>query len=170
MKLLKITVVIILVASVTSCAPLNPVARKDRSAPGRNSELAYQPYSHLSRKSPDELLRLLKIDSVRTDSVAIRFSENEMKVTFRDSRRKTPETHTFKGKMRKHDFQVFHNRKNIVFPPVYWLTNIDRLRFSISPDSSLVVTEYHNHSGMILLMSGGTSWENQHVYSKIKRR
>ncbi|NMH27552.1 hypothetical protein [Flavobacterium silvaticum] len=164
MKLVQTCIIALTLASMYSCAPLNPVARKDLSAP-INNKACYRPYSELSQKCPDDFLHILKIDSVHVDSVCVVFSQSEMIVSYRDINTNQFRTQTYKGKMRKKDFQVFFRRDHTGIPPFFWVREVDRYRFSISPDKSLVVTEMHDHTAMILLMAGGSGYRNQNIFS-----
>ena len=70
----------------------------------------------------------------------------------------------FKGKSKKHYYEIYLEKKRIPFPPIYSISKINRIRLSISDEGLLVVNMYRNHSGMILLMAAGSSSKNQYRF------
>ena len=74
----------------------------------------------------------------------------------------------FKGSFKKNYFEIYLDKKNVFLPPVYCKTNINRIRLTVLNDSTLVVDQYINRSGMVVLFAAGTSHRSQYSYNKSK--
>ena len=116
-----------------------------------------------------DFLRLFALDQ-NVSNVIIEFDTNKsIRLSFDHTDFKERQFKVFEGKFKRKFFEVFLEKKRIVFPPIYWISQIKRLRISISKDSTLVVEHYWDHSGMILFMGAGSSSKTYHQYALIEK-
>lgn len=113
------------------------------------------------------ILELLKIqDSIKIDTVKLEIQKDgQLKIEY-EHPLEGKKSHYYKGKFKRRYYQVFLQRDQIVFPPIYWITHIERLRFSISKDNLLVINKYSEHTGMVLFMGGGYGDKVQFCFKK----
>ena len=74
------------------------------------------------------------------------------------------EVEVFKGKFKKHYFEVFFDRKRIILSPIYCKSNINRLRIGLAQNKDLVINQHYDYSGMFLLFAAGNSDNKQYVF------
>lgn len=80
------------------------------------------------------------------------------------------EVRAFKGKFKKKCFKVFLEKKRVTLPPIYWVTNVNRLKLGLDKKGRLIVDRHYEHSGMILLMAAGSSSEHQYSFNPTKNQ
>lgn len=80
------------------------------------------------------------------------------------------ETRAFKGKFKKKSFKVFLEKKRVTLPPVYWVTNVNRLHLGLDKKGTLIINKHYDHSGMILLLAGGSSFDHQYSFNPSKKQ
>ncbi|MEC4003062.1 hypothetical protein OX283_000190 [Flavobacterium sp. SUN052] len=73
---------------------------------------------------------------------------------------------TFEGKFKRKFFQFYLDYDTNLYPPIFITTHKNRVRLSINQDSSLVVNNYYDNSGMLLIMGAGTSWNSKYIFNK----
>lgn len=74
------------------------------------------------------------------------------------------EIEVFKGKFKKNYFEVYLDKKRIFFPPIYYKSNINRLRIGLTQNNELVINQHYDYSGMFMLFAAGHSDNNQYVF------
>jgi len=94
-------------------------------------------------------------------------SSGDFRITYKNPYLKGDQFQAFKGKFKKKFFEIYLEKKRVVAPPIYWVTQINRLRIAIEKDSTLVVERHYDHSGMILFMGAGSTFTSVQRYSKI---
>lgn len=153
-----------------SCSPAQSVSRSNLDVPTRQLNATYENVSHSKDSMQDavKLTTLFGLDpNIDADSVNVYFDNGKLRLAFKDQfGRKT--SMSFQGKFRRKDYQYFLQRKNIVFPPIYWMTNVDRVRVSVAKDSTLIVEDFSDHSGMVLLFGAGYSARIQYKFKYVK--
>lgn len=92
-------------------------------------------------------------------------SKSELEIEYKNILGGT-EKRFFKGKFRRKYFEIYLEKKRIPFAPIYSITSINRLRVAIDNQNNLVINHYENHSGMILLMAGGSSIKEQFIFKQ----
>jgi hypothetical protein len=110
---------------------------------------------------------LFKIPNTDADffTIAIEEESGELLLKYTDkSGRKNMQR--FAGRLDKNMryYEVYLNRKNIQFPPVYAVRNIDRLRIGLLADGSLIIDNKYAHDGMILLFAAGSSGRTKYFF------
>lgn len=73
---------------------------------------------------------------------------------------------TFEGKFRRKYFQFHLIYETSLYPPILLLFQENRVRLSIDKDSNLVINNYHDNSGMVLIMGAGNSWNSEYTFNK----
>lgn len=163
----NILTLLILSLILTSCNTTKEIRQRNLSSLDRKFSAIFVNQSTKKEKSKNQItiLELLKIDeSVKIDSVKLEIqADGQLKIEY-EHKLKGRKIHFYKGKFKKHYYQVFFQRDQIILPPIYWVTHIERLRFGISKDNLLIINEYTEHSGMILLFSGGSGSNSQYSF------
>ena len=112
-----------------------------------------------------EFLKLFGINHSATE-VTMKFDvSGELRISYKDPQLKDLQQKVFKGKFKKKYFEIYFEKKRVVFPPIYWVVQIDRLRLAVGKDATLIAQKYYDHSGMILLMGAGSSYTSYNRYS-----
>jgi hypothetical protein len=73
----------------------------------------------------------------------------------------------FKGKLKENFFEIYLRNKRIYIPIIYMVEDIDRLRIGIDKKSDLLIHHWEEGWGMILILSGGSS-PDENSYSTAK--
>jgi hypothetical protein len=123
------------------------------------------------RQPENELMRLNEVNpNLINDSIKIVIQENgDLKINYINENGKL-DSKSFKGKMRKRDYKLFLQKERIFILPIIWWTNVDRLKISLTKDATLVVKKYANHSGMMLFMAAGYSYDAQYLFKTINTK
>jgi hypothetical protein len=74
------------------------------------------------------------------------------------------EVAAFNGKFKKHYFEVYLDKKRIFFPPIYYKSNVNRLRIGLTKNQELVINQQYDYSGMFLFFAAGNSDKKQYVF------
>lgn len=112
-----------------------------------------------------DFLELFGISHKATD-VKISFDDSgDLRIVYNNPDFKKPQQQVFKGKLKKKYFEIYFEKKNVFFPPVYCKTKIDRLRIAIAKDSTLFTQRFYESSGMFLLMAAGTSYNSYNRFA-----
>lgn len=161
--------IIILGLVLTSCKTSKNIRYKNLSSLDRNFSASFEnsAIKKDSFKSQTSILQLLKIATTDTISdVHLALQNNgELKVDYVNNNGERKSI-VLKGKFKKHYYQVFFQRNQIIIPPIYWVTHIERIRLSTSKDNTLVINTYSEHTAMIMMFAGGSSWKAQHRFNK----
>ncbi len=172
MKMKSSLPIIITLIVITSCNSVKEIKQKNLSSIDKNFS---ESFTNLSIKKDSStrqvtILELLQInENQNIDDFKLIIQKNEdLKIEYKNILG-VKNSQVFKGKFKKRYYQVFLQRDQIFFPPIYWIKDIERLRFSISKDSMLVINKYSDHSGMILLFGAGSSWKEQYCFKNLKK-
>lgn len=105
-------------------------------------------------------------DLTEADSIIeINSQKNILIVAFMDELGKK-HYKTFEGKFRRKFFQFHLEYETNLYPPILLTFQENRVRLSIDKDSNLVVNNYRDNSGMILIMGAGNSWNSKYSFNK----
>ncbi len=161
--------ILILGLLLTSCKTSKNISYHNLSSLDPNFSASYEnrAIKEGSFKSQTSLLQLLKIEATDTISeVKLAIQNNgELQIDY-DNHKGKQKSIVLKGKFKKHYYQIFFERNQIILPPFYWVTHIERIRLSISKDNLLVINNYSEHTGMIMMFAGGSSSKTQHLFKK----
>ena len=118
-----------------------------------NVEIQNQP-TNINRV---DFLELFGISHSATD-VRLSFDESgDLRIIYNDLDFKKPQQKVFEGKLKKKYFEIYFEKKRVVFPPIYWVVKVHRLRLGVAKDSTLITENFYDRSGMILMMAAGSS-------------
>lgn len=109
-------------------------------------------------------LGLFELNQIANE-VTIGFIDSlNLKITYVDPNLEGVQQKIFKGKFKNKYFEVYLEKKRIVFPPIYWVVQIERLRLALKTDATIVAERYYDHSGMILFFGAGSSFRSYYKY------
>lgn len=150
---------------LVSCVTNKTVSKRDLV--NVNSSLN-KAFSNTASSHPDvTLTNLFEMNGMTNKQVTVSFDkEGDIKISYKDML-EGERFKCFKGKFKKRYYEIYLEKKRIPFPPIYWLTQVNRLRISLDKENNLLVDKYFNHSGMILMMSAGTSSKDQFIFKPI---
>lgn len=114
-----------------------------------------------------DFLELFGINHTATDVKVSFDNSGDLRIIYNDSNFQNPQQKVFKGKFKKKYFEIYFEKKRVVFPPIYWVINVHRLRLAVGKDSTLIAEKHYNHSGMILMLGAGSSYTSYNRYSLI---
>ncbi|MFZ4704393.1 MAG: hypothetical protein ACOYMF_00155 [Bacteroidales bacterium] len=116
-------------------------------------------------KSEFDILELLDINDVKTDSVNLEFTENgSLMITYKDSL--LVKVKTFRGKFKRGYYQIYHRRERIIIPIIFSHVDVRRIRLCKSEDKVLVIDYYEYVGGNFLVFAGGGPWRRQYFFRK----
>ncbi|MBD3583299.1 putative periplasmic lipoprotein [Flavobacterium selenitireducens] len=163
--------VLCLVAMLTLAACASSKAKeKSRQALPKTAKLTFENYSiKKDNASPQTTLTgLFGILESTVDRVTVRFDEaNKLHIDYKDKIGR-PSSYGYAGKFRKRSYDYHKHNSHKGIPPFYWVTHVERLRFRLEADSTLVVQHYYNRTGMILMMAGGGSDKQEYRFKCTK--
>lgn len=166
----RMSILILTTMIISSCSSTR-FKNKDLNAISANFSMRIVNQSIVtdSLKTEPTLSSLFQIqESIKNDSLFLEIYQNDsLRVTYKNILG-GKEVRVFKGKFKKHYYQVFTERKQIIFPPIYWTSHINRLRFSVSKDSLLIVNNYVDSGGMIMFIGNGYTYNSQYCFKIIK--
>lgn len=156
---------IIIVFSLFSCKSYKEIKDKDLVVFSSNTLGEFHSLSNKKTKtdyqiSIQELFglknsdKIVKVIITKTDAIEIQYKNvlggNEVAA--------------FKGKFKKHYFEVYLDKKRVFFPPIYCKTRINRLRIGLTQSKELVINQHYDYSGMFLFFAAGNSDIKQYVF------
>lgn len=156
---------IILVFSLFSCKSYKEIKDKDLVVSSSKSLGEFHAMSNLKTKtdyqiSVQELFGLKNTDSI----IKVVFSKKDaIEIQYKNVLGGN-EVAAFKGKFKKHYFEVFLDKKRVFFPPIYCKTRINRLRIGLTKNQELVINQHYDYSGMFLFFAAGNSDKKQYVF------
>ncbi len=169
---IKYSIVLILSVLISSCTSSKDIKTHTLAPLDKRFSHSFTNISIKKESSNNKtsILQLLGIpETAVIDTVKLEIQENgQLKIEY-DNPLEGKKVHFFKGKFKKHYYQVFLQRNQVIVPPIYWVTHIERLRFSISKDNLLVINEYREHSGLILFMGGGSGSKLQYCFKNVEK-
>jgi hypothetical protein len=159
--------------SLTSCATQKGIPKKELLGLDKKFSESFgnKLVNAVSGEVESKLSTLLKIksDTLHDASIKMEVQENgDLKINYTNENGEK-DSKIFKGKLRKRDYKLFLIKKRVFILPIIWWTNVERLKISLTKDSTLVVKKYSNYSGMIL-MGAGNSWKEECYFKNIKTK
>ncbi len=157
--------VIIILLSLVSCKSYKEIKDKELVIPSAKSLGEFHAISNGKKDKEYEvsiqgLFNIRNLDSV----VKIAINKNdELEIHYKNVLGGN-EVEVFKGKFKKHYFEVFLDRKRIILPPILLKINVNRLRIGLTQNKDLVINQHYDYSGMFLLFAAGTSDNKQYVF------
>jgi hypothetical protein len=115
-------------------------------------------------------ISILSLFNIRdnADFVTITFnSPSEIKLTYFDGSLKEQER-IFTGKMKHNYFEIYFSKQNIFIPFIYGNFDIDRIRIGKTKEGKLLIRNFIDNSGYLLLFAGGSSIETPYVFERNK--
>ncbi len=77
-------------------------------------------------------------------------------------------TKSYKGKLKDNFFEIYFSNKRIFIPILYTVFDVDRIRVGSSKDSDLLVYNWSEGWGMMLIFAGGnTRDEEEYSFSRV---
>ena len=112
------------------------------------------------------LLRLFRIFDIADTVYITMLSTNEIKVTYCiDS---IGHERIFKGKLKRKYFEVYHGKAQLIIPFIYSNIFVSRIRIGKFDDGNLLIRNFYEDSGNILIFAGGSGgWEQGFRFRKI---
>lgn len=140
-----------------------------RKAPPSDMKLTFENFSMRkdSTSSGTTLTGIFGVLESSVEKVTVYFdSSDQIRIDYEDKfgRRSN---YGYAGKFRKRSYDYYKSNSHKGIPPFYWITDVERLRFKLEADSTLVVQYYYNRSGMILLMAGGGSDKREYRFKRV---
>ncbi|MEO5775615.1 MAG: hypothetical protein ABIQ27_01840 [Flavobacterium sp.] len=118
-------------------------------------------------KQNKTLTSLFEMNRLTDKEINLSFDkEGDLKISYKDALG-GDRFRCFNGKFKRNFFEVYLEKKRIPFPPIYWITQVNRLRISLDKENNLIIDSYFNHSGMILMMAAGSSNKEQFIFKPI---
>lgn len=158
-------IVIIMMFTLFSCKSYKVIKDKELVQLSSESKGEFQAVSNKKDKtdyqvSIQQLFAIKNLDTI----VKINISKNdEIEIHYKNVLGGN-EIATFKGKFKKHYFEVYLDKKRIFFPPIYCKNNINRLRIGLTQNQDLVINQHYDYSGMFMLFAAGSSDNKQYVF------
>jgi hypothetical protein len=173
-KIVKMGCILIIVSlCLTSCATQKGIPKKELFGLDKNFSESFgnKSVNVVSGGVESKLSTLFKIksDTLHGTSIKMEVKENgDLKINYTNENGEK-DSKIFKGKLRKRDYKLFLVKKRVFILPVIWWINVERIKISLTKDSTLVVKKYSNYSGMIL-MGAGDSWKEECYFKNIKTK
>lgn len=117
--------------------------------------------SEFDRKTKlSEFFNLFETDSV----TSIKTQKNTLYIDYVNATGK--HVKTFQGNFKNKFFEFYHYYDTLLIPPLIVSLQERGVRLSLDENSNLVVNEYHDNSGMILIFGAGSSGNSKYVFTK----
>lgn len=146
---------------LSSCATRNVFREKEAV----NKELDFT----LDNTSSNTDFLLLFGITEKAKTVRVRFdASGDCRIEYKSNYLGRDGFRAFSGKFKKNYYEIYLAKKRVFFPPVYCKTDVNRIRLTVRNDSTLVVDQYWNRSGMALLFAAGGSNRTQYTYKQSK--
>ena len=157
---------------VTSCSTYKKVKNKDLVKINESFQNNYNAIS-FSKDSTENNRKTSLQDlfgiSNNSSNLLIKINDNsELEIQFKNVLG-GKESRYFKGKFKKKYFEIYLEKKRIPFAPIYNIIQVNRFRVSLDKNNNIIIDHYFNHSGMILMMAGGTIYKEQFQFQSIKK-
>lgn len=171
-KTISKTIFLLLIISsiLNSCSTYKIIKNKNLVQLKKNIEAQYLSKSTFidSIKTPQEIniQSLFRLNNKDSNCIVLIDSNSDLIIKYKNVLGGV-EQRSFKGKFRRKYFEIYLEKKLIPFAPIYGLTSISRLRIALDKKNNLIIDHYENHSGVILLMAGGSSNKEQFSFKQI---
>jgi hypothetical protein len=111
------------------------------------------------------LLWLFNIQDT-TDAVYITPTENRNEIKLIYHSETAEQEQVFNGKMKRKFFEIYHRKEQFFIPLI--ISNVDnnRIRIGKSKDGKLLIRDYVEKSGSILLIGTGYAWEHAYKFGE----
>lgn len=163
---MKLFTVVLVLFTLSSCATKNWKHKYIAINPSLNSIVD----NMSTGQNGQNFLSLFGIDQSAKEVKIYFDNQGDLRVAYKDPNLNIERFKSFKGKFKRGYFEIYFEKKRVVIPPFYWTTQINRLRIGVEKDSTLIVERYSNHSGMILLMAGGSSSKIYYRYAALNSK
>jgi hypothetical protein len=120
---------------------------------------------YLNRTYDMSILSCFNIREYADFVTVVSENPNEIKLIYYNDAGSAKQERIFKGKMKKKFFEIYFKKQQFFIPLIYSSCDIDRIRIGKSKDGKLLIRNFRNQSGNVLLLAGGYIYETPYKFS-----
>ncbi len=178
MKIIKISLILILILFASSCATKMKISEKklEKIEPNFSGYFYNTSYKRLDKKGTikkqSSILNAVWLEQEDVQVIYMEIGKNEvLNISFFDSYTNKMQTATFKGKFKRGFYELYLVKKSIKIPPIipviYGIVDIDRVRIGKSKNGDLIIEKYIDRGGCILFFCAGGTWTHQNFHQPV---
>ena len=158
--------ILIFAFAFTSCGTMRFSKTSDFST---TSEVKDLEGFYLNHTNNGSILSCFNIYREYADFVTLTSDNpNEIKLTYYNSDSSAKQERIFSGKMKKNYFEIYFSKLQFFIPLIYGIYDIDRIRIGKTKDGKLLIRNFLDTSGHLLVIAGGYARETPYIFSCTK--